>query len=85
MNSALFYRRGVIKHARRAQRVHSTDDQQLQAPGPGLRGAVLLAYSSRNRSASWRIPYGAGEKASACEFRFPDALAKPLPSLIRRC
>jgi glutamine synthetase len=38
---------------------------------------VLLAYSSRNRSASCRIPYGAGEKAKRVEFRFPDALANP--------
>jgi glutamine synthetase len=36
-----------------------------------------LAYSSRNRSASCRIPYGAGEKAKRVEFRFPDALANP--------
>jgi glutamine synthetase len=38
---------------------------------------VLLAYSSRNRSASCRIPYGAGSKAKRVEFRFPDALANP--------
>ena len=38
---------------------------------------MLLAYSSRNRSASCRIPYGAGEKAKRVEFRFPDALANP--------
>ena len=38
---------------------------------------VLLAYSARNRSASCRIPYGAGEKAKRVEFRFPDAMANP--------
>ena len=38
---------------------------------------MLLAYSSRNRSASCRIPYGAGDKAKRVEFRFPDALANP--------
>ena len=38
---------------------------------------MLLAYSSRNRSASCRIPYGAGEKAKRVEFRFPDAMANP--------
>ena len=31
--------------------------------------------SARNRSASCRIPYGAGEKAKRVEFRFPDAMA----------
>src|SRR5262249_60672776 len=44
---------------------------------PGLGAAVRLAYRSRNRSASCRIPYGAGEKAKRVEFRFPDALANP--------
>jgi glutamine synthetase len=38
---------------------------------------VLLAYSARNRSASCRIPYGAGAKAKRVEFRFPDAMANP--------
>jgi glutamine synthetase len=44
---------------------------------PGFEAPVLLAYSSRNRSASCRIPYGTGEKAKRVEFRFPDALANP--------
>ena len=44
---------------------------------PGYEAPVLLAYSSRNRSASCRIPYGAGEKAKRVEFRFPDAMANP--------
>ena len=38
---------------------------------------MLLAYSARNRSASCRIPYGAGDKAKRVEFRFPDAMANP--------
>jgi glutamine synthetase len=38
---------------------------------------VLLAYSARNRSASCRIPYGAGAKAKRVEVRFPDAMANP--------
>jgi len=42
---------------------------------PGYEAPVLLAYSARNRSASCRIPYGAGEKAKRVEFRFPDPLA----------
>ncbi|MGP1283473.1 MAG: glutamine synthetase, partial [Parasphingopyxis sp.] len=44
---------------------------------PGYEAPVLLAYSSRNRSASCRIPYGAGDKAKRVEFRFPDAMANP--------
>ena len=38
---------------------------------------MLLAYSSRNRSASCRIPYGTGTKSKRVEFRFPDAMANP--------
>ncbi|MCB2050081.1 MAG: glutamine synthetase, partial [Novosphingobium sp.] len=44
---------------------------------PGFEAPVLLAYSARNRSASCRIPYGAGEKSKRVEFRFPDPLANP--------
>jgi beta-lactamase regulating signal transducer with metallopeptidase domain len=39
--------------------------------------AWVLAYSSRNRSASCRIPYGTGAKAKRVEVRFPDAMANP--------
>ena len=44
---------------------------------PGYEAPVLLAYSARNRSASCRIPYGAGAKAKRVEVRFPDAMANP--------
>ena len=37
--TALYFIGGVIKHAKALQRLHQPDDQQLQAPGPGLRGA----------------------------------------------
>jgi len=38
---------------------------------------VLLAYSSRNRSARGRIPYVASPKAKRVEVRFPDPGANP--------
>jgi glutamine synthetase len=38
---------------------------------------VLLAYSSRNRSASCRIPYSASPKGKRVEVRFPDPSANP--------
>ena len=38
---------------------------------------MLLAYSSRNRSASIRIPYVASPKAKRIETRFPDATSNP--------
>jgi glutamine synthetase len=43
---------------------------RLEAPG-------LLAYSSRNRSASCRIPYSASPKGKRVEVRFPDPSANP--------
>ncbi|NBV94547.1 MAG: glutamine synthetase, partial [Methylocystaceae bacterium] len=44
---------------------------------PGYEAPVLLAYSSRNRSASCRIPFGSGPKAKRIEVRFPDPTANP--------
>ena len=38
---------------------------------------MLLAYSSRNRSASCRIPYVASPKGKRVEVRFPDPSANP--------
>jgi glutamine synthetase len=38
---------------------------------------VLLAYSSRNRSASIRIPYVHSPKAKRIECRFPDGASNP--------
>ena len=38
---------------------------------------MLLAYSSRNRSASCRIPYVASPKGKRVEVRFPDPAANP--------
>jgi hypothetical protein len=46
---------------------------------PGYEAPVLLAYSSRNRSASCRIPYVSSPKGKRVEVRFPD----PRPTLPR--
>ncbi|MCB1502922.1 MAG: glutamine synthetase, partial [Bauldia sp.] len=44
---------------------------------PGYEAPVLLAYSSRNRSASCRIPVTNNPKAKRVEVRFPDPGANP--------
>ena len=44
---------------------------------PGYEAPVLRAYSSRNRSASCRIPYVASPKGKRVEVRFQDPLANP--------
>ena len=59
----------------RAQRLHNPTTNSynrlvpVEAPCSGI--------FERNRSASCRIPYGAGDKAKRVEFRFPDAMANP--------
>ena len=76
-DTCLYFIGGVIKHARALNAFTNPTTNSYKRLIPGFEAPVLLAYSSRNRSASCRVPYGAGAKAKRVEFRFPDAMANP--------
>jgi glutamine synthetase len=76
-DECLYYIGGIIKHARALNAFTNPSTNSYKRLVPGFEAPVLLAYSSRNRSASCRIPFTSSPKAKRVEVRFPDPMANP--------
>ena len=76
-DTCLYYIGGIIKHARALNAFSNASTNSYKRLIPGFEAPVLLAYSSRNRSASCRIPFSDSKKGKRVEVRFGDASGNP--------
>jgi glutamine synthetase len=74
----LNYIGGVLKHSRAIAAITNPTTNSYKRLVPGYEAPVNLALSSRNRSASCRIPmYSPSPKAKRVEVRYPDPACNP--------
>lgn len=74
---ARWYIGGVLHHARSVAAFTNPSTNSYKRLIPGFEAPSILTYSSQNRSASVRIPYGSGENSVRAEMRFPDSTSCP--------
>jgi glutamine synthetase len=75
---ALHYIAGILHHAKSIAAFTNPGTNSYRRLVPGFEAPINLAYSSRNRSASVRIPmYSPSPKAKRIEVRFPDPTCNP--------
>jgi glutamine synthetase len=74
----LHYVGGILKHSRALAAFTNPTTNSYKRLTPGYEAPVNLALSSRNRSASCRIPmYSQSPKAKRIEVRYPDPSCNP--------
>ena len=74
----LNYVGGILKHSRALAAFTNPTTNSYKRLTPGYEAPVTLALSSRNRSASCRIPmYSQNPKAKRIEVRYPDPSCNP--------
>jgi glutamine synthetase len=77
-DTARWYIGGILKHAPAVLAFTNPTVNSYHRLVPGYEAPISLVYSSRNRSASVRIPItGTNPKAKRIETRFPDPSANP--------